>query len=193
MSKNIKEIMIALNQVLTTTVWVNEDRQIISEEDNEILDAFRGMWPEIPTPFKRGDILISNNQRVCYDGPFVLDTILYWKDTVPESTIKFLRSRGDESDLEVNVYTISSDNSLCHDHGPCYLDMEYYNAPLDDSQKFLSVLSGYIKGEYDITVLFEAYDYLKDAKRRKASYDYLCAYKNSHLIAAGFGEVTNDR
>lgn len=33
MSKNIKEIMIALNQVLTTTVWVNEDRQIISLSD----------------------------------------------------------------------------------------------------------------------------------------------------------------
>ncbi|MBR2412858.1 MAG: hypothetical protein IKB10_04335 [Alphaproteobacteria bacterium] len=33
MQKNIKEIMIALNQVLTTTVWVNEDRQIISLAD----------------------------------------------------------------------------------------------------------------------------------------------------------------
>ena len=33
MSKTIKEIMIALNQVLTTTVWVNEDRQIISLSD----------------------------------------------------------------------------------------------------------------------------------------------------------------
>ncbi len=33
MAKNIKEIMIALNQVLTTTVWVNEDRQIISLSD----------------------------------------------------------------------------------------------------------------------------------------------------------------
>ena len=33
MSKNIKEIMIALNKVLTTTVWVNEDRQIISLAD----------------------------------------------------------------------------------------------------------------------------------------------------------------
>lgn len=33
MPKNIKEIMIALNQVLTTTVWVNEDRQIISLAD----------------------------------------------------------------------------------------------------------------------------------------------------------------
>lgn len=33
MAKNIKEIMIALNKVLTTTVWVNEDRQIISLSD----------------------------------------------------------------------------------------------------------------------------------------------------------------
>lgn len=33
MQKNIKEIMIALNKVLTTTVWVNEDRQIISLAD----------------------------------------------------------------------------------------------------------------------------------------------------------------
>ena len=33
MPKNIKEIMIALNQVLTTTVWVSEDRQIVSLAD----------------------------------------------------------------------------------------------------------------------------------------------------------------
>ena len=33
MQKNIKEIMIALNQVLTTTVWVNTDRQIVSLAD----------------------------------------------------------------------------------------------------------------------------------------------------------------
>lgn len=33
MPKSIKEIMIALNQVLTTTVWVNGDRQIISLAD----------------------------------------------------------------------------------------------------------------------------------------------------------------
>ena len=33
MPKNIKEIMVALNEVLTKTVWVNEDRQIISLAD----------------------------------------------------------------------------------------------------------------------------------------------------------------
>ncbi|MDE6477984.1 MAG: hypothetical protein K2L95_04835 [Alphaproteobacteria bacterium] len=33
MQKNIKEIMIALNKVLTTTVWVDENRQIVSLSD----------------------------------------------------------------------------------------------------------------------------------------------------------------
>lgn len=33
MPKNIKEIMIALHKVLSTTVWVNADRQIISLSD----------------------------------------------------------------------------------------------------------------------------------------------------------------
>ena len=33
MSKNIKEIMIALNQVLSTTVWGNSERQIVSLAD----------------------------------------------------------------------------------------------------------------------------------------------------------------
>jgi len=31
--KNIKEIMVALDSVLTTTVWVNADRQIVSLAD----------------------------------------------------------------------------------------------------------------------------------------------------------------
>ncbi len=33
MSTNIKEIMIALDKVLKTTVWVNADRQIVSLSD----------------------------------------------------------------------------------------------------------------------------------------------------------------
>ena len=33
MAQNIKKIMIALDKVLTTTVWVNQDRQIVSLAD----------------------------------------------------------------------------------------------------------------------------------------------------------------
>jgi hypothetical protein len=33
MAENIKQIMVALDQVLTTTVWVNSNRQIVSLAD----------------------------------------------------------------------------------------------------------------------------------------------------------------
>ena len=33
MQKNIKQIMIALDQILNTTVWVKQDRQIVSLSD----------------------------------------------------------------------------------------------------------------------------------------------------------------
>ncbi|MCL2758240.1 MAG: hypothetical protein FWE64_02865 [Alphaproteobacteria bacterium] len=39
MAKNLKEIMAALDKVLTTTVWVNADRQIVSLADELCIGA----------------------------------------------------------------------------------------------------------------------------------------------------------
>ena len=39
MSKNLKEIMTALDKVLNTTVWVNADRQIVSLADELSIGA----------------------------------------------------------------------------------------------------------------------------------------------------------
>jgi len=39
-----------------------------------------------------------------------------------------------------------------------------------------------------VAVLIEAYNYLKNEEQRKISYEYLSAYKNPHLIVAGFKE-----
>lgn len=169
-----------------------ENYGIISEAESEISNAFRGMWPEIPTPFTRGDILTFQNRYHRKKEPFVLDAILYWDGAVHERTLAHLRKRGDESDLSANIYSLADDGSLWRDHGPCYLDMEYYDIALSDSEKFLAVLSGFIKGEYDVAVLLEAYDYLKAERNSKTTHEYLSAYKNPHLIAAGFKEKNND-
>ena len=172
--------------------FICESYGILSEAETEILDAFRGMWPEIPTPFKRGDILAFQNRYHRKKEPFVLDSILYWDGAVHERTLSHLRKRGDESDLCANIYSLADDGSLWRDHGPCYLDMEYYDVALSDSEKFLAVLSGFIKGEYDVAVLLEAYDYLKAERNRKITHEYLSAYNNPHLIAAGFEEKSNE-
>jgi len=169
-------------------MYIYDCHTIISDGDSEILDAFRGMWPEIPTPFKKGDILTFKNKHNRSCEPFVLDKILYWPNAVPEKTLKFLRNRGDESDLMADIYGISDDDTFYRDHGPSYLDMEYYEDELKGFNKFLAVLSGFLKSEYSVAVLIEAYNYLKNEEQRKISYEYLSAYKNPHLIVAGFKE-----
>ena len=169
-----------------------ESYGVLSETEIEILDAFRGMWPEIPTPFKRGDILTFQNRYHRKKESFVLDSILYWDGAVHERTLSHLRKRGDESDLSANIYSLADDGTLCRDHGPCYLDMEYYDVALTESEKLLVVLSGFIKGDYDVTVFLEAYDYLKTKRNRKIIHEYLSAYNNPHLIAAGFEEKSNE-
>ena len=70
-----------------TPTYIYDCRTVISDEDSEILDSFRGMWPEIPTPFKKGDILTYKNKHNRDCEPFVLDKILYWENAVPEKTL----------------------------------------------------------------------------------------------------------
>lgn len=120
--------------------------------------------------------------------PFVLDKILYWENAVPEMTLMFLRTRGDESDLMADIYGIADDDTFYRDHGPSYLDMEYYEKELEGFERILAVLSGFLKNEYNVAVLIEAYEYLKNEEQRKILYDYLSAYRNPYLIAAGFKE-----
>ena len=125
--------------------FLDSDSQRISDENRETLDAFKGMWPEIPTPFKRGDLLISQNRHHFCNRPFVLDEILYWEDRIPERTLRFFRTYGDESDLNANTYVLSGSGKPCYNHGPCYLDMDYFNKDSDDSEKFLDTLSKFLK------------------------------------------------
>lgn len=185
--ESAKEITLLIDHGNNPT-YIYDCRTIISDDDSEILDAFRGMWPEIPTPFKTGDILTYKNKHNRDCEPFVLDKILYWENAVPEKTLKFLRSRGDESDLMADIYGIADDDTLYRDHGPSYLDMEYYEKELEGFERILAVISGFLKNEYNVAVLIEAYEYMKNEKKRKISYDYLSAYKNPYLIAAGFKE-----
>jgi len=64
-----------------TPVDIWDAHSIISPADNQILCAFEGLWLEIPTPFKKGDILTSRCKNKSDEKPFVLDWIPYWEDS----------------------------------------------------------------------------------------------------------------
>lgn len=160
-------------------IWDN--RFIVSHEDNEILDAFEGLWPEIPTPFKKGDILTSRCKNKSDEEPFVLDWIPYWEeDGKYAKTVSCLRVSGDSSDLITSIYGQDENGSTWQDHGPSYLELEYYEKELQGAEKFLLAVSNYIKGELPLELLFRSYDILKAEQHAK---------DERHMISGFYGEL----
>lgn len=139
---------------------------ITMEEDIDILLAFEGLWPEIPTPFKKGDILVSGNQRLVNAKPFVLDRIPYWdEDGKYSNYIEEMRRHGDITDLHVSMYGVADDGNIYRDHGSSYIDLEYYDEELIGAEKFLISLSNYIKGTNNLELLLRSYDAIKNEQR----------------------------
>ena len=190
--------------------------KLISKEDSETLDAFRGMWPEIPTPFKSGDILTYKNKFYDSNEPFVLESILYWKDAVREKVLNHLRERGDESDLSSNIYCIADNGTICLDHGPNYLDMEYYRGnsertKFDVSKRALYILSALIKdsginagdgfvgtfnkqmlnGEEDLKKLFSHEEFHYDDEPLKGPFWLVTEDDEEYLIAYPVEELAS--
>ena len=126
-------------------IW--DTHSIISSEDNDILCAFDGMWVEIPTPFKKGDILTYHCMRKGYEEPFVLDWISYWEeDGRCAKRVADLRENGDSTDMMTNIYALDEDGNVQANHGPHYLNMEYYEKELQGKEKKLLRVSENIKG-----------------------------------------------
>ncbi|MCL2017186.1 MAG: hypothetical protein FWG80_00200 [Alphaproteobacteria bacterium] len=88
MSKNLKEIMAALDKVLNTTVWVNTDRQIVSLADE--LSVGAGNSPRTIEDLSRASLtgayvslqIRSDNFSVAAEGLETTDLAARVKDMV---------------------------------------------------------------------------------------------------------------
>lgn len=111
------------------------EHEIISDTDQEILNAFKGIWIEVPTPFKKGDILISQSKHNRDRNPFILEWIPNWiVNEHSARTIEFMRTKGDHTDMCANIYSLD-ENGICRfTHGPNYLEMDYYTDGLTNEQ-----------------------------------------------------------
>ena len=159
-----------------------------SEEDSDILQAFDGLWLEIPTPFQRGDILIASTNWI-YNRPFVLDSIPYWEeDGKNEKTVMNLRTSGDCSDLITSIYGQDDDGTVWNDHGPSYLTLEYYERKLCGTERFLIALSNYLKGELPLELLLRAYDITKNEHRAEKDRELISSFYGDLLKKAGLLE-----
>lgn len=134
----------------------------MDEKEDDIYFAFEGLWLEIPTPFKRGDILIGKSKYWLGTKPYVLDDLPYWDDTEWHKRIlEIHRKDGDASDMVSGGYRIDSDATICEAECSNYLYLEYYDGPLEGASRILIAVSEYLKGEIDIETLMHAYNLIK--------------------------------
>ena len=138
----------------------------LTENDDEIDRFFEEFWIDIPTPFKKGDVLVSPygpyGGTFCYDNcknPFVLTYICNWENK---------RRFYDCTDMTANGYFM--DKTLFAECIHNYLDLEYYRGQFQGRLRTLAALSNYMKSKIDICLLLNAYhiiqneEYLKEVK-----------------------------
>lgn len=114
-------------------------------------DYYEFVYVDIPTPFKRGDILIKRYNKNDTSDVFVLD----WIDSdYPEQIEKNLKKYGCDSYIsEGSGLFVGNDGILYSDHthnNDCY---EYYRGKLEGNQKLLHYVSLFINDKIGLPAL----------------------------------------
>jgi len=145
---------------------LNEDRKMemvnIYDFKNELLDI-SNICLNIPTPFKRGDLLIATSQTPFGEGyvlnydrfPFVLDHLITWNENFKNRLDK---GNFDSSDMQGPGYIINDNNELLWDNVFDYDNWEYFEGNLEGIDRLLKSVSSLLKGEIDITLFISAYE-----------------------------------
>ena len=164
------------------SVYLNEELEIIDVNlscdlvnysvGNELTeceseDITMEFFLEIPTPFKKGDILVHISKKdIDYmSGPFVLDTKF---EELKEKNIDI--NILDESDMQYTGYFIEKDGNIYHDHSGNYLSFEYYRDDFDNYKRELIAISNLLKGEIDLALFYNGIKQIQfeeEAKKHK--------------------------
>ena len=135
----------------------------ISESNKTFLDINQ-IFLNIPTPFKKGDILISNNLTMCSyvesNDIFVLEYLCTWRKNLE----RYLANGNyDSSDMIGYGYFFINDNTteFVRDHKWDYDSFEYYDGELTGRDRILKDISSFVKGKIELELFIHAYDVYK--------------------------------
>ena len=148
---------------------LNKDAEIVSiscesyetdlpRKNGELwFDLERG-WFDIPVPFEVGDIVQVSDLEVWgrqVDEPMVLEELApeFYKAHPGMGKLR------DSSDMYCRVYMISEYRFLPFlDHGPNYIDLDWYEKPLDTQHEVLKFIGAYLKGKLEFNHLLDVID-----------------------------------
>jgi len=145
---------------------------IVNIDDNKggMLDI-EGICLNIPTPFKKGDILQFSPVSHYRSGtilqgkgiPFVLDWLITWRENFDAYLAK---GNCDSSDM--NGYGYYAMNPYNYEKKVVYLDhvydydsFEYFDYELEGMQRILKAISSLMTGDIDIMLFLHAYEQIK--------------------------------
>lgn len=174
-------------EIYAKCVVENTEIKLINIENNsDILDIDQ-IFLNIPTPFKKGDILVSKSRTMFnygdYSDIFVLDYLCTWKEGIEDTLAK---GNYDSSDMIGYGYYLYGEDSteFVLDHKWDYDSFEYYDGELTENNRILKDISSFVKGKISLELFVHAYDYYKnDYKNYVPNY-----YTDEGLKLAGLSE-----
>lgn len=162
-------------------------------------EFFEGLWIDVPTPFRKGDIVCSRKTPFGYNiysdsKPFVLLSLANWSAKDAEERgeklseedkawkdkhLKYLKEYGDITDMTACGYFLSSDyndrftgefyNEVMHD----YVDLEYYRGEFNGGERVLLPIKHFLGGDIDEETFAKACEIIKKQEEIKAEIDCL--------------------
>ena len=162
-------------------------------------EFFEGLWIDVPTPFRKGDIVCSRKTPFGYNiysdsKPFVLLSLANWSADQAEKCgeklsekdkawkdkhLKYLKEYGDITDMTASGYFLSSDyndrftggfyNEVMHD----YVDLEYYRGEFNGGERVLLPIKYFLNDDIDEETLVKACEIIKKQEEVKQETRYL--------------------
>ena len=170
--------------------YIVENKKIkltnLHECNDELIDIDQ-IFLNIPTPFKKGDILVSKNSSIfnCgdYSEIFVLDYLCTWNEDLEQ---KLIKGYWDSSDMIGYGYYLYGEDStdFVLDHKWSYDCFEYYDGEFTGKNRILKDISSFIKGKINLELFVHAYDYYKN----DFNYNLSDFYTDEGLKLAGMSE-----
>lgn len=184
MTSPVDCIALILNDRLEP-VEIDAFGHVLTEEEENLLLTFQGMWFAFPTPFKRGDIVFpcserkhtfysphgnaAGNQPLPPDGLFVLDSLPTWGSEemrqngfVPDggkvkNSDRWLRNLTKNGDTSDLSFSAYyiCNNKIIKEHIDNYLLLERYDGPLLGQHRLLGAVSGLLTGKIEPDTFFD--------------------------------------
>ena len=183
---------------------IDIDAQGLDETENNLLQAFEWMWFDFPTPFKKGDIVVSKYSpwgwNVYADEPFVLMLLCSWGSKeykingIPERMGCYKTADGfrehhrrvaDGTDMTAHGYFQNEDGSVYWECMHHYLDLAYYREEPKGIRRILKAFSSFEQKEIGSDLLAIAYHTILEEEKNKRERKSLSCFTDEGLQLAG--------